>query len=115
MNFSLPVSSTRDGGSGLVAKLCPTPATPWTMALQAPLSMGFPKQQYWNGLPFPSPGDLPDSRTEPRSPALQVVSYIAGRVFTTEPPSLNHTFSHISNAPFKIQFNQYPILELLLY
>ena len=43
MNFSLPVSSTRDGGSGLVAKLCPTLATPWTMALQAPLSMGFPK------------------------------------------------------------------------
>ena len=35
-------------------------ATPWTVAYQAPLSMGFPKQEYWSGLPFPSPGDLPD-------------------------------------------------------
>ena len=35
-------------------------ATPWTVAHQAPLSMGFPRQEYWSGLPFPSPGDLPD-------------------------------------------------------
>ena len=46
-------------------------ATPWTAASQAPLSMGFSRQQYWSGLPFPSPGDLPDSGIEPRSPALQ--------------------------------------------
>ena len=39
--------------------------TPWTVALQAPLSMGFPRQEYWSGLPFPSPGDLPDPRTKP--------------------------------------------------
>ena len=45
--------------------------TPWTAAYQAPLSMGFSKQEYWSGLPFPSPGDLPDSGIEPRSPALQ--------------------------------------------
>ena len=46
-------------------------ATPWTVAYQAPLSMGFSRQEYWSRLPFPSPGDLPDPGIEPRSPALQ--------------------------------------------
>ena len=46
-------------------------ATLWTVALQAPPSMGFSRQEYWSGLPFPSPGDLPDPRIKPRSPALQ--------------------------------------------
>ena len=57
--------------------------TPWTMARQAPLSMGFPRQEYRNGLLFPSPGDLPNLGIEPTSlmsPAL------AGGFFTTEPP-----------------------------
>ena len=48
-------------------------ATPWSVAPQAPLSMGFPRQGYWSGLPFPSPGDLPDPGIEPQSltcPAL---------------------------------------------
>ena len=54
--------------------------TPWTVAHQAPLSMGFSRQEYWSGLPFPSPGDISDPRTEPVSPGL------AGRFFTTEPP-----------------------------
>ena len=45
--------------------------TPWTVACQAPLSLGFSRQEYWKGLPVPSPGDLPDPRTEPRSPAWQ--------------------------------------------
>ena len=52
-------------------------ATPWTIAHQAHLSMGFPRQEYWTGLPFPSPGDLPDLGAEPVSPvapALQVDS-----------------------------------------
>ena len=53
--------------------------TPWTVALQAPLSMGFPRQEYWSGLPFPSPGDLPNPGMEPASPAL------AEGFFTTEP------------------------------
>ena len=44
--------------------------TPWTVAYQAPLSMGFSRQVYWSGLPFPSPGDLPNPGIEPRSPAL---------------------------------------------
>ena len=45
-------------------------ATPWTVAYQAPLSMGFSRQERWSGLPFPSPGDLPDPGIKPRSPAL---------------------------------------------
>ena len=45
-------------------------ATPWTVAYQVPLSMGFSRQYYWSGLPFPSPGDLPNTGIGPRSPAL---------------------------------------------
>ena len=55
-------------------------ATPWTVAYQAPLSMGFSRQEYWSGLPFPSPGDLPDPGIEPWSPALQADA------LTSEPP-----------------------------
>ena len=54
--------------------------TLWTVACQAPLSLGFPIQENWSGLPFPSPGDLPNSGIEPMSPVL------AGGLFTTEPP-----------------------------
>ena len=46
-------------------------ATPWTVAYQASQSMGFSRQEYWSGVPFPSPGDLPDPGIEPPSPALQ--------------------------------------------
>ena len=46
--------------------------TPWTVAHQVPLSMGFPRQEYWSGLLLPSPGDLPNSGIKPGSPALQV-------------------------------------------
>ena len=46
-------------------------ATPWTVAHQASTSMEFSRQEYWSGLPFPSPGDLPDPGIEPGSPALQ--------------------------------------------
>ena len=64
-----------------VTQSCPTLCNPWTVAYQAPPpSMGFSRQEYWSGLPFPSPGDLPDSGTEPRSPALQADA------FTSEPP-----------------------------
>ena len=45
-------------------------AAPWTVARQAPLSMGFPREEYWSGLPFPSAGDLPDPGIEPASPSL---------------------------------------------
>ena len=55
-------------------------AIPWTVARQAPLSMGFSRQEYGSGLPCPSPGDLPDPGIEPRSPALQADS------LPSEPP-----------------------------
>ena len=55
-----------------VGKLYPTLCDlPWTMTHQVPLSMGFSRQEYWNGLPFPPPGDLPHPGIKPRSPALQ--------------------------------------------
>jgi len=50
--------------------------TPWTVACQAPLSMGFSRQEYWSGLPFPSPGDLPAPGIRPGSPALQADSLL---------------------------------------
>ena len=54
--------------------------TPWTVAYQAPPSMGFSRQEYWSGVPFPSPGDLPDPGIEPRSPTLQA------NALTSDPP-----------------------------
>ena len=66
----------RIGGGGLLPKSCRTLETPWTGAWQVPLSMGFPRQEYWSGLPFPSPGDLPYPGIEPMSPALQVDSLL---------------------------------------
>ena len=61
-------------GGGLVAKSCPTLGTLWTVARQASLSMGFPRQDYWSGLPFPFPGDCPDPGIQPSSPTLQTGS-----------------------------------------
>ena len=55
-------------------------ATPWTVAYQAPPSMGFSRQEYWSGLPFPSPGDLPDPGIELGPPAFQADA------LTAEPP-----------------------------
>ena len=55
--------------------------TPWTVAYQASLSMAFSRQEYWNGLPFPSPADLPEPVIEPRSPALQEADFLP-----SEPP-----------------------------
>ena len=54
--------------------------TPWTVTCQTPLFMGFSKQDYWSGLPFPPPGDFPDSGIKPKSPEL------VGRFFTIEQP-----------------------------
>ena len=68
------LSNNLSFGGGLVTKSCPTLVTPWIVACQSPLSMGFPRQEYWSGLPFPSPGDLWDPGIKPRSPALQVNS-----------------------------------------
>ena len=59
--------------------------TPWTVAYQAPPSMGFSRQEYWSGLPFPSPGDLPDPGMEPGCPEFQADA------LTSEPHTLNIT------------------------
>ena len=63
----------------LVAQPCPTLVTPWTVARQA-ISIKFSRQEYWSGLPFPFPGDLPDPGIEPMSPAFQADS------LPSEPP-----------------------------
>ena len=62
----------------LVTKSCLTLEISWTVACQVPLSMGFPRQEYWSGFSFPSAGDLPDTGTKPMSPAL------ADRFFITD-------------------------------
>ena len=72
---SVSLSTTKNPGSYSMCvcvscSVISNSATPWTTAHQAPVSMGFSRQEYCSGLPFPSPGDLPNPRTEPRSPAL---------------------------------------------
>ena len=75
---------------------------PSTIAHQAPVSIGFPRQEYWDGLPFPSPGDLPNPGIKPGSPAL------AGRFFTTEPPGKPPSFLYLCINPiFKNAQNLY--------
>ena len=66
--------------------------TPWTVAYKAPLSMGLSRQEYWSGLPFPSPGDLPDPGIKPRSPTLQAEALLS------EPPRKPQVIRH----PLKI-------------
>ena len=80
-------------------------ATPWTVAHQAPLSMGFSRQEYWSGLPFPPPGDLPDPGIEPACP----VSLAMARVFfTTEPPAkkTSQTPSLLSKSTWSRDFSR---------
>ena len=67
--------------------------TLWTVAYQAPLSIGFPRQEYWSGLPFPPPRNLLDPGIKPASPAL------ASRFFTTAPPGM---FQNTVLSPKKI-------------
>ena len=72
--------------------------TPWTIAHQAPLSMGFPRQEYWSGLPFPPPGDLRDPGIEPTSLAFPA---LAGRLLTTEPPGKPGDYKREGQRPLK--------------
>ena len=84
-------------------------ATPWTVALQAPLSMGFSRQEYWSGLPFPPPGDLPNTETEPASVASLA---LAGGFFTTVPPGKPNYYSwtckEVSTSMGKAGQSKYP-------
>ena len=66
-------------------------ATPWTVAYQAPPSIGFFRQEYWSGLPFPSPGDLPDPGIEPGSPTFQADA------LTSEPPGKPNLLTVVHN------------------
>ena len=77
----------------LVAKLCLTLCNPVDCSPQAPLSMAFSRQEYWSGLPFSSPGDLPDPGMESASP---MSCALAGRFFTTEPPYTKSLLHHYS-------------------
>ena len=79
----------------LVAQMCLTLCGPHGFLCQAPLSMGFPRQEYWSWLSLPSPGDLPDQRNEPRSPALQAAS-LSGKYFSL----------HIFLMPLKVKVAQ---------
>ena len=99
-------------------QFCPTLCDPWTIALQAPLSMGFPRQEYCSGLPLPSPGHLPDpgiKLTSPMSLAL------AGRFFTTSatwevhlhPPHPRSLILQIHSLFFDLLHETYPCLTLL--
>ena len=72
--------------------------TPWAVAYQAPLSTEFSRQEYWSGLPFPSPGDLPDPGIEPRSPALQADA------LPSEPPGKGLGYALLSTKHIMINF-----------
>ena len=76
-------------------------AASWAIDHQAPLSMGFVRQEYWGGLPFPHPGDLPDSGIESVSP---VASALAGRFFTTEPPEKPQLCNYVTAMQFYFFF-----------
>ena len=60
-----PESQQTPCGGGLVTRSCLTLVTPWTLTCQVPLPMGFSRQEYWSGLPFPAPGDLPTQESNP--------------------------------------------------
>ena len=78
-------------GGGIATQSCPTLCDPWTVAHQAPLFMGFSRQEYWSGLPLPSPRDLPNPGIEPGSPAFQADT------LTSEPPGKPSTGIDRSN------------------
>ena len=79
------------GGGGLVTQSCPTLVALVTVAHQASISMEFSRQEYRSGLPFPSPGDLPDRGIKPMSPVL------AGGFFTSKPSGKAWTLSTLFN------------------
>ena len=69
-------------------------ATPWTVVHQDPPSMGFPRQEYWSGFSFPSPGDLPDPRTEPVITWLSCTPHVVPHGMITKLPYTGHVTDH---------------------
>ena len=94
-----PGSPHQSESESEVAQLCLTLCDPWTVAHHAPPSMGFSRQEYWSGLPFPSPGDLPDPGIEFRSPTLQADA------LTSAPPGkpLNTRIQSLRKPPIETQ------------
>ena len=82
-------------------------ATPWTVAYQAPPSMGFSRQEYWRGLPFPSPGNLPDPGIEAGSPTSQAdallseLSIMPSKFILVVQETKFHSFLWLSSIPYK--------------
>ena len=84
-------------------------ATPWAVACQAPPSMGFSSQGYWGGLPFPSPGDLPDSGIEPMSPTLQADALTSVTLaLSREDPLEKEMATHSSILAWRIPWMEEP-------
>ena len=83
-------------------------ATPWTVARQAPLSMGFPRQEYWSRLPFPTTGDLHNPGTEPVSLESHA---LAGRFFTTNTTWKAHSSPQLSKKIFYTMIAKLPIIN----
>ena len=88
-----------------VTQSCPTLATPWAVARKVPPSMGFSMQEYWSGLPFPSPGDLPDPGIEPMSSGLQADSLpteLGGKLWIhTKEPGWRPATSYLRSSGFR--------------
>ena len=84
--------------------------SPWAVAYQAPPSMGFFRQEYWNGLPFPSPGDLPDLGIEPGSPTLQADALPAKP--PGKPSHSRHSIEVSSLVPSSYFISIFPVAEL---
>ena len=91
----------------LVTESCLSLCNPWTVAHQAPLSVEFSRQEYWSGLLFPSPGDLPDPGIEPASPVL------AGGFFTSEPPRKTPSDLLLLQKPLQRGYRMPAILQCL--
>ena len=98
------ICSAREGQGHHTYKCCAqTLVTPWTVVRQAPLSTGFSRQEYWDGLPCPSPGDLPHPGTEPKSSALEADSLLS------EPPGKPLSHHNMNQIALKAIFT---IIEL---
>ena len=101
-------SLEKKGKETEVAQSCLTLCDLWTVAHQPPPSMGFSRQEYWSGLPFPSPGDLPDPGIEPRSLTLQADT------LTSAPPRKLYKIPLIKVNPEKHRFVKIHVLTITI-